>query len=53
MTGRRSTLLFERAARHLVGGVGSGTRAPRSGWLPEPVFVKLPVLTSIAVSASP
>jgi glutamate-1-semialdehyde aminotransferase len=40
MTGRRSTLLFEQAARHLVGGVGSGTRAPRSGWLPEPVFVR-------------
>src|SRR5205823_3513105 len=40
MTSRRSTMLFEQAARHLVGGVGSGTRAPRSGWLPEPVFVR-------------
>src|SRR5438067_2000421 len=36
----RSQQLFEHAARHLVGGVGSGTRSPRSGWLPAPVFVR-------------
>jgi glutamate-1-semialdehyde 2,1-aminomutase len=35
----RSAELFERAAEHLAGGVGSGTRSPRSGWLPLPVFV--------------
>ncbi len=40
MSSDRSRQLFERAAQHLVGGVGSGTRAPRSGWLPEPVFVR-------------
>ena len=40
MSERRSTELFDQASRHLVGGVGSGTRAPRSGWLPEPVFVR-------------
>jgi glutamate-1-semialdehyde 2,1-aminomutase len=42
-TGRgtaRSAELFEQAARHLAGGVGSGTRSPRSGWLPLPVFVQ-------------
>jgi glutamate-1-semialdehyde 2,1-aminomutase len=36
----RSETLFEQAAQHLVGGVGSGTRSPRSGWLPAPVFVR-------------
>ncbi len=36
----RSAELFERASRHLAGGVGSGTRSPRSGWLPLPVFVQ-------------
>src|SRR5262249_23934362 len=36
----RSQQLFEQAARHLVGGVGSGTRSPRSGYLPAPVFVR-------------
>lgn len=36
----RSQQLFEQAAQHLVGGVGSGTRSPRSGWLPAPVFVR-------------
>jgi glutamate-1-semialdehyde 2,1-aminomutase len=35
----RSEELFAEAARHLVGGVGSGTRSPRSGWQPCPVFV--------------
>jgi glutamate-1-semialdehyde 2,1-aminomutase len=34
-----SAKLFERAARSLAGGVGSGTRSPRSGWVPLPVFV--------------
>lgn len=34
-----SERLFEQAAKSLVGGVGSGTRSPRSGWLPVPVFV--------------
>ena len=36
----RSESLFEQAGKHLVGGVGSGTRSPRSGWLPAPVFVR-------------
>jgi glutamate-1-semialdehyde 2,1-aminomutase len=36
----RSRELFERAAGSLAGGVGSGTRAPRSGYLPVPVFVR-------------
>jgi glutamate-1-semialdehyde 2,1-aminomutase len=36
----RSAALYEEAARHLAGGVGSGTRSPRSGWLPLPIFVK-------------
>ena len=36
----RSETLFEQAGKHLVGGVGSGTRSPRSGWLPAPVFVR-------------
>jgi glutamate-1-semialdehyde 2,1-aminomutase len=42
-TGRptaHSQELYERAAEHLAGGVGSGTRAPRSGYLPLPVFVR-------------
>jgi len=34
-----SERLFEQAGQSLVGGVGSGTRSPRSGWLPVPVFV--------------
>ncbi len=36
----RSQRLFAEAGRHLAGGVGSGTRSPRSGWLPTPVFVQ-------------
>jgi glutamate-1-semialdehyde 2,1-aminomutase len=36
----RSQELFEQAAHSLVGGVGSGTRSPRSGYLPAPVFVR-------------
>ncbi|HEY3764295.1 MAG TPA: aspartate aminotransferase family protein [Gaiellales bacterium] len=36
----RSRELYERAAGSLAGGVGSGTRAPRSGYLPLPVFVR-------------
>lgn len=43
VTAHRSTTesarLFEEASRYLAGGVGSGTRSPRSGWLPLPVFV--------------
>jgi glutamate-1-semialdehyde 2,1-aminomutase len=35
----RSRELFARAAEHLAGGVGSGTRSPRSGWTPYPIFV--------------
>ena len=35
----RSAELFARACRHLAGGVGSGTRSPRSGWQPHPIFV--------------
>jgi glutamate-1-semialdehyde 2,1-aminomutase len=34
-----SRKLFELAGRHLAGGVGSGTRSPRSGWTPHPLFV--------------
>jgi glutamate-1-semialdehyde 2,1-aminomutase len=34
-----SQQLFEAAGRHLAGGVGSGTRSPRSGWLPCPIYV--------------
>jgi len=33
----RSQQLFEQASHSLV---GSGTRSPRSGWLPAPVFVR-------------
>ena len=36
----RSGELFHEAAASLAGGVGSGTRSPRSGWLPVPVFVR-------------
>ena len=36
----RSETLFQQAGKHLAGGVGSGTRSPRSGWLPAPVFVR-------------
>lgn len=35
----RSQELFERAQRHLAGGVGSGTRSPRAGWAPSPIYV--------------
>jgi glutamate-1-semialdehyde 2,1-aminomutase len=35
----RSAALFERAQQHMAGGVGSGTRSPRSGWRPCPIFV--------------
>ena len=34
-----SERLFDQAGQSLVGGVGSGTRSPRSGWRPVPVFV--------------
>jgi glutamate-1-semialdehyde 2,1-aminomutase len=36
----RSGELFQKAGASLAGGVGSGTRSPRSGWLPLPVFVR-------------
>jgi glutamate-1-semialdehyde 2,1-aminomutase len=32
--------LFELAGEHLAGGVGSGTRSPRAGWKPHPLFVE-------------
>jgi glutamate-1-semialdehyde 2,1-aminomutase len=35
----RSRALFELAGEHLAGGVGSGTRSPRAGWKPHPLFV--------------
>jgi glutamate-1-semialdehyde 2,1-aminomutase len=35
----RSQELFARAQEHLAGGVGSGTRSPRSGWRPSPIYV--------------
>ncbi len=35
----RSQALFATAQEHLAGGVGSGTRSPRSGWKPSPIFV--------------
>jgi glutamate-1-semialdehyde 2,1-aminomutase len=35
----QSRKLFEHAQKHLAGGVGSGTRSPRSGWNPHPLFV--------------
>ena len=35
----KSKQLFERAQKHFAGGVGSGTRSPASGWLPNPVYV--------------
>ncbi len=38
-TTERSRQLFERAQMYLAGGVGSGTRAPRSGWQPHPIFI--------------
>ena len=31
----RSERMYEQAGKNLVGGVGSGTRSPRSGWLPH------------------
>ena len=37
-TTTRSQELFDHASRDPPGGVGSGTRSPRSGWLPLPVF---------------
>jgi glutamate-1-semialdehyde 2,1-aminomutase len=36
----RSEELFAAAQAHLAGGVGSGTRSPKSGWLPAPIFVE-------------
>lgn len=36
----RSEELFAAAQAHLAGGVGSGTRSPRAGWLPAPIFVE-------------
>jgi len=35
----RSQELFAKAAEHLAGGVGSGTRSPRSGWAPTPIYI--------------
>jgi glutamate-1-semialdehyde 2,1-aminomutase len=35
----QSQQLFERAQQHLAGGVGSGTRSPRAGWAPTPIYV--------------
>jgi glutamate-1-semialdehyde 2,1-aminomutase len=35
----QSQQLFERAQAHLAGGVGSGTRSPRAGWAPSPIYV--------------
>ena len=39
-TTRSQDALRSCAAQYLAGGVGSGTRSPRSGWLPPPVFVR-------------
>ncbi|MCL4561386.1 MAG: glutamate-1-semialdehyde 2,1-aminomutase [Chloroflexi bacterium] len=36
----RSQALFLDAQKYLAGGVGSGTRAPSSGWVPSPVYVE-------------
>jgi glutamate-1-semialdehyde 2,1-aminomutase len=35
----QSQQLFEHAQQHLAGGVGSGTRSPRAGWGPTPIYV--------------
>ena len=35
-----SQQLFAEAQTWLAGGVGSGTRSPRSGWLPSPIYVE-------------
>ena len=35
----RSQQLFSKAKEYLAGGVGSGTRAPGSGWVPSPIYV--------------
>lgn len=35
----KSQQLFEQSQLFLAGGVGSGTRAPSSGWQPSPVYV--------------
>ena len=35
----QSQKLFEHAQKHLAGGVGSGTRSPRAGWGPAPIYV--------------
>ena len=35
----RSQQLFSKAKEYLAGGVGSGTRAPSSGWVPSPIYV--------------
>ncbi|MEN6298352.1 MAG: aminotransferase class III-fold pyridoxal phosphate-dependent enzyme, partial [Anaerolineaceae bacterium] len=35
----RSQSLFQEAQKVLAGGVGSGTRAPTSGWIPSPIYV--------------
>ena len=35
----QSQRLYERAQQHLAGGVGSGTRSPRAGWAPTPIYV--------------
>ncbi len=39
-TTNRSQSLFQEAQKYLAGGVGSGTRAPSSGWIPSPVYVE-------------
>ena len=35
----RSQEYFKQAGQYLAGGVGSGTRAPSSGWSPSPIYV--------------
>jgi len=35
----RSQSLFQEAQKFLAGGIGSGTRAPSSGWIPSPIYV--------------
>ncbi len=37
--GPRSAASFERAGRHLAGGIGSSARGPRAGWTPYPPFI--------------
>ena len=35
----RSVKFFQNALHHFAGGVGSGTRSPSSGWVPNPIYV--------------